>query len=43
VIKYLIGKLDIEVATNMTKQDFPILRELSKLIAGGYKFDKSGM
>ena len=38
MIKYLIDTSNVEVATKMTKREFPILRELAKLIAGGYKF-----
>ena len=43
MIDYLINTSNIKVATNMTEEDFPLLRELAKLIVRGYRFTKPGM
>ena len=37
-MKYLIETSNRKVATEMTKEEFPLLRELAKLITKGYRF-----
>ena len=43
MIRELLNTSSSEVATRMPKTDFPLLRELVKLIAGGYRFAKPSM
>ena len=42
-IKYLINASNKTVASEMTAEEFPLLRELAKLIASGYKFTEPNM
>ena len=37
-MKYLVDTSNRKVATEMTAEEFPLLRELAKLISKGYKF-----
>jgi len=36
----LVDTPNREVAARMTKKEFPLLREVAKLVAGGFKFNR---